>query len=121
MKVLIIEDDDLLRGQMARRFRQAGFEVREATDGELGVRAAHRWEPDVVVTDLLMPNKEGLETIRELRASRPDLPVVAVSGGMHGMVDYLKIAKMLGAKACFHKPFKFPELIEAVRRVVDAA
>lgn len=112
MRVLIIEDDRLLRELLARRFHQHGFEVVEAGDGDEGLACFRAEAADLVVTDLLMPNKEGIETIRELKMLSPTTKIIAISGGLRGGGDFLKVAELIGAQASFHKPFDFEDLLQ---------
>lgn len=118
MRVLIIEDDQLLRELLARRFRQHGFEVVEAGDGDEGLACFKAQPADLVVTDLLMPNKEGIETIRELKMQSPSTQIIAISGGLRGGGDFLKVAELIGAQASFHKPFNFEDLLEKAKELL---
>lgn len=118
MRILIIEDDRLLREQLMRRFQQRGFEVEGAQDGEEGLRLFEAHPPDAVVTDLLMPNKEGIETIGALRRVSRETPIVAISGGVRGGGDFLHVAELMGAQASFHKPFDFEDLIAKIRELL---
>jgi CheY-like chemotaxis protein len=90
--------------------------VVEAGNGRDGLSLAREGQPDVVVTDLIMPDKEGLETIIELRRDFPDLPIIAMSGSGLGS-HYLKAAEKLGAEKTLAKPFMMEELVQAVREV----
>ena len=117
--ILIIDDDDALRRIMRRILERAGHEVREAADGELGLALHRERAADVVVTDLIMPQKEGIETIMELREGDPDVKILAVSGG--GVVDPegpLTDARYLGADASLSKPFSVEDLQEAVSQLL---
>ena len=115
-KILVIDDDSRMRRLVARILERENHEVIEAVDGKKGIDqfAAHR--PDIVITDLLMPEQEGIETIRELRRVAPSLRIVAMSGG-GGTNDmmFLGMAKALGADAVLAKPFRADELIRAVQ------
>jgi DNA-binding response OmpR family regulator len=94
----------------------ANHEVIEAADGKKGIDqfAAHR--PDIVITDLLMPEQEGIETIRELRRVAPSLRIVAMSGGVtDNDMMFLGMAKALGADAILAKPFRADELLRAIQ------
>ena len=82
--ILIIDDDSSVRGTMKKILEREGHEVREAEDGVVGLKLSREATPDVVVTDLLMPEKDGIETIMELRAEFPDIGILAVSGGRYG-------------------------------------
>lgn len=115
-RILVIDDDSTMRHLVARILARANHEVIEAVNGKKGMLqfAAHR--PDVVVTDLLMPEQEGIETIRELRRIAPSLRIVAMSGGgTDNDMMFLGMAKALGADAVLAKPFRADELIRAVQ------
>ncbi|MBV8140820.1 MAG: response regulator, partial [Verrucomicrobia bacterium] len=94
----------------------AGYRVCEAENGEVGLAAYVTEKPKVVLIDLLMPKKEGIETIREIRAAGHRSYVIAMSGGCRTeTADFLQIAKKLGADAILRKPFRIQELIELVK------
>ena len=98
--ILIIDDDSSVRGTMKRILERDGHEVREPEDGAIGLKLSREEPPDVVVTDLLMPEKDGIETIMELRAEFPDVGILAVSGGDKGSTGgRLLDAQALGADA----------------------
>lgn len=118
-RVLVIDDYDDLRKQLDRALRRAGFEVDMAEDGDVGLRIFHAEPPDIVVTDLLMPNKEGIETIRELRKLAPDLPIIAMSGGLKEGGDFLRMAELMGATSTLKKPFDAPTLILKIRQLLN--
>lgn len=114
--ILIIDDDDALRSTLRKILERGGHTVREAADGVSGLALLRESSPDLVVTDLYMPEKEGIETILELRAVHPDLPILAVSGGgFMAPGSSLSDAEALGADATLAKPFS----IEAFQEVVD--
>lgn len=121
MRILIIEDDELLRAQLGRRLRREGYDVDEAEDGAVGLQRFEATRADLVITDLVMPNREGLETISALRAEAPNLPIIAMSGGVRGTQDFLRIAKMMGAAAAFSKPFELEDLLAKIRELLEGA
>jgi DNA-binding response OmpR family regulator len=114
--ILVIDDDEALRKIIRAVLEGEGYEVDCAADGAEGIKAQSRRPADLVLCDLFMPVKEGLETIRELRAQFPDLKVIAMSGGCprDGRMDYLPMTKYFGAAAMLHKPFRPRELTEAI-------
>ena len=114
-RILLIDDDDLVRKTLRRALEGADFEVVEAVDGGEGIRSYEAQPIDVVVTDILMPEKEGIETIIELRQKDPDVRIVAISGGncIEGQ-QYLKAAAKLGADRVLQKPIRPKALLEAV-------
>ena len=121
-RVLLIEDNDDVRTMLCLALEQAGCEVREASDGEVGLRLYRESPADVVVTDIIMPNREGLETILAIRAIRPDAAIIAISGGGHtSMEDCLWFANHFGAARVLAKPFDPSELIAAVNELSRGA
>ena len=115
--ILIIDDDDNLRDSLRRLLHKSGYDVIEAADGGEGLNKVKELAPDVVLVDLFMPGKEGLETIAELRRSHPGITIIAMSGGgTKGQTDVLKAAKLMGAWRTLAKPFTREELIEAVEQ-----
>jgi len=118
-KILIIDDDPSMRRTVSRILARAGHEVIEAPDGLEGVELFRRNHPDIVVTDIVMPKKEGIETILELRRENPLTLILAISGGAtllggSAPLDYLDLAKGLGADAVLAKPFRAPDLLQEI-------
>ena len=119
-RVLLIDDDDLVRKILRRILEGADFEVVEAADGDEGIRSYEAEPIDVVVTDILMPKKEGIETIIELRRINPEVRIVAISGGGRNVgQQYLKMAGKLGADRILPKPVRPKELLDAVRDILS--
>lgn len=105
-KVLIIDDDEVIRMLLARFLTNDGHDVIVAEDGRKGVAALKTHEIDVIITDIYMPNQEGLATIMEVRKSFPTVKVVAMSGGGARLsMDVLPVAAALGADRTLRKPF----------------
>jgi DNA-binding response OmpR family regulator len=114
-RVLLIEDDDDLRKILRLMLQKLGCEVLEARNGKEGLALFRDAGADVVLTDLIMPEKEGLETIRELKRNWPTLNILAMSGGGRSNArDNLKMAKYLGASVVLAKPFSSEELAKAL-------
>ncbi len=116
--ILIIDDDDLLRGVLAKALTHAGHTVLQASDGRQGVDVALIAPLDLVISDLIMPVQEGVETIMTLRRERPELPIIAISGGVSNSKLYLDIAGRIGARRVLSKPFTPKELIELIEEVI---
>jgi len=117
--ILIIDDDNKVRGMLRQTLERAGYDVLDAPDGKEGINLYRKDPVDLVITDLIMPEKEGIETIIELKRDFPDVKIVAISGG--GQIDseeYLHMAEKLGAQRTFTKPFELKELLEAVRELI---
>ncbi len=118
-KVLVIDDDAKITRVLDLKLRKAGYQVIVAADGEAGVNLFKAQQPDVVITDVLMPRKEGLETIMELRRDFPEVKVIAISGGGRiGPDECLDLAKKFGAQYAFTKPFIGKEILQAVQELL---
>ena len=114
-RILIIDDEDELRSMLRQMLEHAGHEVTEAADGAIGIEIYERDTPDLIITDIIMPEKEGVETIIALRRADPTLPIIAISGGGRlDATDFLSMAKKLGARQTLTKPFRRDQLLEAV-------
>jgi len=115
--ILLIDDDPLVAFTVERMLQGAGHTIVRATDGEKGIKILKDGKVDLVITDIIMPVKEGIETIREIREHDTKIPVIAVSGGGHGSGgNYLRMAQALGATEVLAKPFEQDELLAAVNR-----
>jgi DNA-binding response OmpR family regulator len=119
--LLIIEDDEPLRSVLATALVQAGHVVLQAEEGRAGCTLLTTSPCDLVITDLIMPGQEGIETIMQLRHSHPGLPVIAMSGGSHYADAYLGIAAKLGVRATLAKPFTTAELLHAIDAALAGA
>jgi DNA-binding response OmpR family regulator len=114
-KILVIDDEPSILLMIKKMLEKAGHEVDMALNGREGMQLFERNKADLLITDIIMPEKEGLETIVEMRKSYPDLKIIAISGGGRISADgYLPGAKLLGANMVFQKPLVQKELIEAV-------
>lgn len=119
-KILVIEDDDSFRNVLVQMLAKVGYEVRQAGDGNQALEVCAQFEPDLVLTDIIMPDKEGLETIQELLEICPGMKIIAMSGGgKFGPDSYLPLAQKLGAKATLQKPFMREELINTINQVLE--
>ena len=117
--VLVLEDNEAYRTLMVEVLSQAGFEVHSAPDGRGAPALLRERRIDLVITDLSMPERDGLEIMTELRYSHPSLPVIAISGDMPLNRDlYLTLAEKLGAARVLAKPFKMDQLIAAAREAL---
>lgn len=117
--ILVIDDEPKTRQMVRRVVMSANHVVIEAEDGEAGLRRLQSEQPALVVTDILMPNKEGIETITDIRRISPTTKIIAMSGAgpTQGML-YLDAAEKLGADAVLPKPFRATELLDAVDRLL---
>lgn len=120
--VIVIEDEASIRRLVTRILGRSGHEVREAANGRDGV-ALHRAEPaDVVITDMFMPEQDGIETIQQIREFAPTTPILAMSGGgSRGNTDALGDAELLGADRILMKPFSPEELEQAVAELLNGS
>jgi CheY-like chemotaxis protein len=116
-RILVIDDDADVRAALGQMLKFAGHEVVLATDGKEGVKQYRAAPADLVIVDLLMPNQEGLETIRELRRDFPKVAIIAISG-MTAASTMLSIAQRLGAVAVIEKPFFPDQLLSVMGKVL---
>lgn len=116
-RVLVVDDDGDARLALRRMLESAGYEVLEAANGRIAMSVCRTSSPEVVITDIFMPEQEGIETIQALRREFPDIKVIAISGQPAAAV-YLRMAKLLGAKATLEKPIPLGTLLETVRAVL---
>ena len=118
-QILVIEDDFAVRELIQETLLRAGYDVRSAEDGDVGMSMFRERNPDLVITDIIMPQKEGLQTIREMKLEAPQVKVIAMSGGgRHSNGDYLKLARKFGAERTVAKPFMRDEMLSIVREVL---
>ena len=118
-RVLLVDDEVLVLRLFEAVLELEHHDVTTASNGTAAMAALANGTFDVVVTDIVMPDKEGLETIMEMRKLKPDLPIIAMSGGGRGSsADYLEMAAMLGARKTLAKPFSTQELLDAVSEVL---
>ena len=119
-KILIIDDDHHILLMIKKMLERAGLEVDLASNGDEGLKLFKKLSFDLVITDIIMPEKEGLEIIREMKRMRSDLKIIAMSGG--GKVssnNYLNTAKIFGATKILTKPFTHKQLILAVQELLE--
>ena len=118
-RVLVIDDDSLVRSTIRRLLEREDFTVFEARHGADGLSVIAAQPIDLVITDILMPDKEGIETILEIRQSFPTLPIIATSGGDRtGNNEYLEMASKLGADRVLPKPFRSRELLAMIGEIL---
>lgn len=121
-RVLVIDDSSTVREMVRTTLEAEGYDVLQAVDGRAGLEVQRVLPCDVVITDLIMPEKEGLETILELRREWPCLEIIAVSGGSAVLdkEDLLRTARSFGAKQTISKPFTPRQLLDSVAAAVEA-
>lgn len=121
-RILVIDDDADVRRAISRHLQSDGHDVTEAPDGKAGMRLFLEQPADLVVTDLFMPEQEGLETIRQLRRSFKHVKILVVTGALPGSSrDFRDQATMLGAAATLYKPFTREELLGTINALLTPA
>ncbi len=119
-KVLLIDDDKLMGETTERMLSRSGHSVIRVANGAMGVDAFASHQPDLVITDIVMPEQDGIETITQLLALAPKLPILAISGGGRtGNAVFLVAAKQAGAREVLAKPFRLDALLAAVDRCLN--
>ena len=116
VRILVIDDEEPIRDILQQVLAQAGYEVVEAQNGREGLQHYRQVPTDLVITDMEMPEKDGLETIRELRHDCSRVQIIAISGGDQ---TCLSMARQMGVQRTFQKPFCVQELLKAVQELVE--
>ena len=115
-QILVIDDDSYVRDMLVEVLEPEGFSVLTAANGRKGMELQRETPCELVITDLFMPEQEGLETIQQLRQEFPDTKIIAISGGTPKLpIDFLPIAETLGADLTIAKPFRRKELLDAIQ------
>ncbi len=120
-RILIIDDEPYILLMLKKMLEKAGYEVDLASNGREGMDLFHKHSADLVITDIIMPDKEGLELILEMKKNHPGLKIIAMSGG--GRISpesYLECARHFGAEKVFQKPFRQKDLVSAVRDLLPS-
>ncbi|MCP4674441.1 MAG: response regulator [Deltaproteobacteria bacterium] len=118
-RILLIDDDSALRFLFSDILKEQGYSVEAADNGKDGLQLFAQEKPDLVITDIIMPDMDGIEVIMRLKRDYPDVKIIALSAG--GTIDaknYLKIAEGLGAEKVLTKPVEHKQLIETVRELI---
>ncbi|MBA4072973.1 MAG: response regulator [Gemmatimonas sp.] len=118
-RILVIDDDPIVRDLVVEMLRREGYDVESAEDGHAGMKRFHEQPSALVITDVVMPEQEGLETLMQLRRSGHPVKVLAISGGGRvGPDAYLDMARTLGAHGILAKPFGREELLDLVTKLL---
>jgi len=118
--IVVIEDDSLVCELIQEILEDAGYDVVTAEDGNKGIEVVHAARPQLVITDIVMPNKDGVTVIRELKAELPNLKTIAISGGgFNSPQYYLKIADQLGADRVIRKPVDDEDLLQVISELLS--
>lgn len=121
-RILVIDDEQLLRSTVVTILTRAGFSVEEASDGQAGLAMFHKNPPDVVITDVFMPNRDGIEVVMELKRLYPHTKIIAMTGGgQTRMMEIGSATKILGADHVLHKPFEREHLLAAINNVLTVS
>ncbi len=119
-RILIIDDDSSIRLVFKRYLEGHGYEVAVAENGNEGLKLISRHVPDLIITDVMMPEKDGLELVLELKDKHSGIPVIAISGGMRmAPIDFLPVIKKFGARKVFYKPVELDKLLLAIKELID--
>ena len=119
-RILIIDDDEKFLKMFQQMLERAGHDVMTAPNGKVGMKLFRKDPTGLIITDIFMPEKEGIETIIELKNEFPTVKVIAISGGgRKGNFKYLEAVEALGANRTFSKPFERQEMLEAIEELVD--
>lgn len=119
--ILLIDDDPEMRSMIRRTLERSDYRVLEAEDGRAGLDLLAANAVDLVITDIIMPEMEGIELILRLRRDYPQLRIVAMSGGgRFAPEDYLQVAKVSGAARILAKPFTIDQLLTTLRELLAA-
>lgn len=118
--ILLVEDDNDLREMLRDTLSRKNFTVLEAVDGKEAILHFKPAVTDLVVTDLIMPEEDGLKVVMKLKEIKPGLKVIAISGGGKvGPGSYLNVAKALGADAIYSKPFSLNDLVDKIEELLN--
>jgi DNA-binding response OmpR family regulator len=121
-RILLVDDDESLRRALCRALEHEGYAIVEAGDGRQALEKLEEGPLDLVITDMIMPDSEGLELIFALRKTRPGIPVIAMSGGGHWTPEFhLALARRVGVVHVFAKPFAIEDLLGKVREIAPRA
>ncbi len=119
-RILVVDDEPVIVQMLQRFLERNGYDVQTATDGADGLKKHRSTPADLVITDILMPGKEGFETIRDLRKSTPSVKIVAMSGGGRNEPQaYLRFATSFGADRAFPKPLDLGQLLTSIHELLD--
>lgn len=120
-KILLIDDDNHFREMFAELLKREKYEVIETNDGRNAINLFDLHKPDLVITDIIMPDKEGIETILDLKKENPNAKIIAISGGGRtNAMDNLRSAKLLGANETFAKPFNNKEILQSISNLINS-
>lgn len=121
-KILVVDDNETFRTALCMTLEKWGYDVQQAADGREALTQQHATPSEILLTDLIMPDKEGLETIQDFRRQHPNVVIIAMSaGGRMDAKDMLKMARQFGASQTLSKPFSQTELEDAINLALETA
>lgn len=121
-RILVVDDNTSMRDAVCEMLEEAGYEVVAASNGTHVAHIQRATPLDLIITDLFMPDTDGLEIIYQFRREYPDVKIIAMSGGgSRGLVELLSVAKKMGARRTLMKPFEWEDLLNAVRDVLGTS
>ncbi len=119
-KILIIDDDPTIQNVFSQFLEKEGYEVLQAENGKEGIERIQSHRPDLIITDIMMPEMDGLEILLHIRNTHEDIPVIAISGGMRSLpINFLHQAQLFGARYVFEKPVPLDVLRNAVEELAS--
>jgi len=118
--ILVIDDESFIRSLFGQFLEKSGHSVALAADGREGLQLIKQQKPDLIITDIMMPEMDGLELLMEIRKQHLEIPVIAISGGMKSQpANFLPQAQKFGAQRVFIKPINLAELFNAVNELLS--
>lgn len=118
--ILVVDDDDMMRSFIRELLEINDFTITEAANGKIGLKEFRDNTPDLVITDIIMPEMEGITFIRELRNCNKEIPIIAMTGNVHGrMEEYLDISSQIGADEVLRKPVKSEEILKTINHLIN--
>ncbi len=115
--ILVIDDHIDTRKLLKELLEESGYLVVEAADGDQGIEICRKEPVDLVITDILMPNKSGVEIIQEIRQGFPEIQIIAITAGVH---DFPSVTRIVGVDHTFSKPFKAARMLEVVQSILQS-
>jgi len=117
--VLIVDDDEMIREYVKELLLFSDYKVSQAENGKEGLKRVYENEPDLVITDIVMPEMEGISFIQELRGHNKNIPIIAMTGNINGrMEEFLELSSQLGADEVLRKPIKSKELLDVIHNFI---
>ena len=114
--ILVVDDDDKVRQDLCSVLRDVGYHIHEASNGKAGLQAYAEYGPNLIITDIAMPEVDGIELIRTIRKANLKIPIIAISAGW----EYLEVADLFGANKTFYKPLHQKLLLNSVQALLEA-